>query len=64
MLSLLLQGSHEVAAPEPTLGSYAPADKFRAAVQEAKIGADNDIPHVTADVITKYVTDMQLLGLL
>jgi len=64
MLSLLMQGSHDVEPPEPTLGSYAPADTFRAAVQQAKIGADNDIPHVTADVITKYVTDMQLLGLL
>ncbi len=64
MLDILLHSAHEVAAPEPTLGSYAPADTFRAAVQQAKIGPDNDIPHVTAAVITKYVTDMQLLGLL
>jgi glycopeptidolipid biosynthesis protein len=33
-------------------------------VQEAKIGPDNDIPHVTAPIIIKYVTDLQLLGLL
>jgi fatty acid CoA ligase FadD9 len=34
------------------------------AVQEAKIGPDKDIPHVTAPVIVKYITDLQLLGLL
>jgi hypothetical protein len=33
-------------------------------VQEAKIGPDNDIPHVTAPIIIKYVTELQLLGLL
>ncbi len=61
---LLLHDPDDLQPPEPTLGSYAPADRFRAAVQEAKIGPDNDIPHVTAPVITKYVTDLQRLGLL
>jgi fatty acid CoA ligase FadD9 len=42
----------------------APTDRFRAAVQEAKIGPDKDIPHVTALIIIKYITDLQLLGLL
>ncbi|WP_394328744.1 hypothetical protein, partial [Mycobacterium avium] len=37
---------------------------FRAAVQEAKIGPDKDIPHVSPPVIVKYITDLQLLGLL
>ena len=32
-------------------------------MQEAKIGADGDIPHVSAPIIIKYVTDLQLLGL-
>jgi DNA-binding transcriptional LysR family regulator len=50
--------------PEPTLESVVPTDRFRAAVQEAKIGPDNDIPHITAPIITKYITDLQLLGLL
>ena len=45
-------------------GSFAPTDRFRAAVQEAKIGPDNDIPHVSAPIIIKYVTDLQLLGFL
>ena len=48
----------------PLHGSLAPTDRFRAAVQDAKIGADKDIPHVSAPVIVKYITDLQLLGLL
>lgn len=42
----------------------APTDRFRAAVQDAKIGPDKDIPHVTADVIVKYISNLQMLGLL
>ena len=30
----------------------------------SKIGPDNDIPHVSASIIIKYVADLQLLGLL
>jgi glycopeptidolipid biosynthesis protein len=45
-------------------GSYGPTDRFRAAVRKAKIGPTNDIPRVTPEVIIKYVTDLQLLGLL
>ena len=64
---LLLRNSKQLQPPEPTRGSYAPTDRFRAAVQEAKIGPDKDIPdipHVSAPIIIKYVTDLQLLGLL
>ncbi len=49
---------------KPINGSMAPTDRFRSAVQEAKIGADKDIPHVSAPVIVKYITDLQLLDLL
>jgi fatty acid CoA ligase FadD9 len=49
---------------KPINGPMAPTDRFRAAVKEAKIGPDKDIPHVTAGVILKYITDLQLLGLL
>jgi thioester reductase-like protein len=38
-------------------------DVFRAAVQEAKISADKDIPHLSPTPIDKYVSDLQLLGL-
>jgi amino acid adenylation domain-containing protein/thioester reductase-like protein/non-ribosomal peptide synthase protein (TIGR01720 family) len=51
-------------APEPVQLFRGPTDRFRAAVQEAGIGRDNDIPHVSAPIILKYITDMQLLGLL
>jgi fatty acid CoA ligase FadD9 len=45
----------------------APTDRFRAAVQESKIGPDPtnpDIPHISPEVIVKYITDLELLGLL
>lgn len=61
----LLPLLHNYQRPEtPIRGSMAPTDRFRTAVQDAKIGPDKDIPHVTRDVIVKYVTDLQLLGLL
>ncbi len=61
----LLPLLHNYLKPErPMRGSLAPTDRFRAAVQEAKIGPDKDIPHVSAPIIVKYATDLQLLGLL
>ncbi|WP_063058439.1 carboxylic acid reductase [Nocardia sienata] len=45
-------------------GSIAPTERFRAAVRHAEIGADKDIPHVTPEMIVKYTTDLELLGLL
>ncbi|WP_197509032.1 SDR family oxidoreductase, partial [Mycobacterium sp. E3247] len=60
-------GTQQVEPGEPGRGSLAPTDRFRAAVREAKIGPDSDdpdIPRVSAPVIVKYVTDLQLLGLL
>jgi glycopeptidolipid biosynthesis protein len=64
MLTVLRQHTEDLQAPEPTRGSYAPADRFHAAVRAANIGESNDIPHVSAPVIVKYVTDLQQLGLL
>ena len=61
----LLPLLHNYRRPQrPINGSMAPTDRFRAAVQDAKIGPDKDIPHVSAPIIVKYVTDLQLLGLL
>ncbi|WP_197498637.1 SDR family oxidoreductase, partial [Mycobacterium scrofulaceum] len=61
----LLPLLHNYQKPEkPINGSMAPTDRFRAAVQEAKIGPDKDIPHVSPPIIVKYITDLQLLGLL
>ncbi|MCV7228240.1 carboxylic acid reductase [Mycolicibacterium komossense] len=61
----LLPLIHNYQKPEhPINGSLAPADHFRTAVQDNKIGPDKDIPHLSAPVIVKYITDLQLLGLL
>ncbi|MEB3033651.1 carboxylic acid reductase [[Mycobacterium] nativiensis] len=61
----LLPLLHNYQKPQPPIcGSIAPTDRFQAAVQKAEIGAVNDIPHVTPAVIVKYITDLELLGLL
>jgi len=49
---------------QPLRGAPAPTEVFRAAVQNAKIGVDKDIPHLTAALIDKYVADLRLLGLI
>jgi hypothetical protein len=62
-----LHNSIHFQVAEPRCGSAAPTDRFRAAVQEAKIGLNKnnpDIPHVSPAIIIKYVTDLQRLGLL
>jgi fatty acid CoA ligase FadD9 len=61
----LLPLLHNYQRPEkPVCGAMAPTDRFRSAVQEAKIGPEKDIPHVSALIIVKYITNLQLLGLL
>jgi glycopeptidolipid biosynthesis protein len=63
VLELLSRNSTYLQPAEPMRGSFAPTERFRAAVQEAKIGPNGDIPHVSAPIIIKYVTELQLLGL-
>jgi fatty acid CoA ligase FadD9 len=48
----------------PIRGAVAPTDVFQTAVRVAEIGPDKDIPHVSAALIDKYVTDLRHLGLL
>lgn len=64
----LLPLLHNYQKPQPPIcGSIATTDRFRTAVRSAGIGpdpADPDIPHVTPEIIVKYVTDLKLLGLL
>jgi fatty acid CoA ligase FadD9 len=63
--SSLLPLLHNFQRPQKTsCGAMAPTERFRSAVQDAKVGPDKDIPHVTPPIIVKYVTDLQLLGLL
>lgn len=47
----------------PLRGAPAPTDVFRGAVRAAKIGAGEDIPHLSSALIDKYVADLRLLGL-
>jgi fatty acid CoA ligase FadD9 len=49
---------------KPNRGAIWSVDRFRSAVEEAKIGPDKDIPHISAPIIVKYITNLQLLGLL
>jgi fatty acid CoA ligase FadD9 len=61
----LLPLLHNYRRPEtPICGPVAPAERFRAAVQDEKIGPDKDIPHVSAALIIKYITNLHMLGLL
>jgi fatty acid CoA ligase FadD9 len=56
---------HAYRRPEaPVRGSLAPAEVFQSAVRAAKIGAYEDIPHLSEDLIGKYVADLRLLKVL
>jgi fatty acid CoA ligase FadD9 len=48
----------------PLRGAVAPTAVFREAVRSAKIGPAQDIPHITEDLIRKYLTDLARLGVL
>ena len=53
---------HAYAHPErPVLGALAPTDGFRAQVRAAHVATD--IPHIDADLIRKYASDVEYLGL-
>ncbi|MBB4852735.1 glycopeptidolipid biosynthesis protein [Mycobacteroides chelonae] len=64
MLKILKDHGWDGQPPEPSRGPMAPADRFHAAVRRAKIGSGNDIPQISASIIAKYASDMQLQGLL
>ena len=51
--------------PMPAIaGSSTPAQRFQAAVRVSRITPQGEIPHLSADLIHKYVKDLQLLQLL
>ncbi|MGC0420112.1 carboxylic acid reductase [Embleya sp. AB8] len=61
----LLPLLHAFARPaEPLPGSALPADRFRAAVRAAALDREHDIPHLSQDLITKYVADLRSQGLI
>ena len=56
---------HAYERPEkPVRGAIAPTEAFHSAVRAAKVGADNDIPHLSSELIGKYVSDLRRLGLI
>ena len=61
LLPLLVSFQH----PQPALaGTFAPAQRFQEAVAQNGIGASGDIPHIDQAIIEKYLSDLELLGLL
>jgi glycopeptidolipid biosynthesis protein len=64
VLQMLLMRNGKYLQPEPYQGAYASTDRFRAAVREADIGPNGDIPRVSPPILLKYVTDLQMFGLL
>ncbi|PPJ17620.1 oxidoreductase [Nocardia nova] len=56
---------HAFRRPGPAVpGSALPAERFRAAVRAAGTGPDGDIPHLSRELIGKYVRDLTAAGLL
>ncbi|MWA04856.1 AMP-binding protein [Actinomadura sp. LD22] len=49
---------------EPVNEGIAPAQHFQAAVRETGVAGGRVVPHVTRELILKYVTDLRALGLL
>ena len=55
---------HQLKAPMPaTPGAHASSVRFRADVQKYKVGPDQDIPHLSAPFIKKYLADLRVVGL-
>nr|WP_198151610.1 carboxylic acid reductase [Kibdelosporangium sp. MJ126-NF4]CEL17156.1 substrate--CoA ligase, putative [Kibdelosporangium sp. MJ126-NF4]CTQ91615.1 substrate--CoA ligase, putative [Kibdelosporangium sp. MJ126-NF4] len=60
----LLPLLHAYAHPGEGNVSGIPVDRFRAAVRANKVGPDQDIPHITKELILKYVADLRTLRLI
>ena len=54
---------HSYGQPEePLAGSFIPNPRFQNAVHEAGIGDGGQIPHLSAELIAKYLSDLRYLG--
>ena len=49
---------------KPIRGALALTELLHAEVRAAKVGADKDIPHVSRQLIDKYVNDLPHLGVI
>jgi fatty acid CoA ligase FadD9 len=47
-----------------TPGAAVPATGFREAVRRIGVGSERDIPHLSRELIRKYLADLRLVGLL
>ena len=62
-MTMSSRASHTVTAGS-RFGRISKALGNRPWAMGAKIGPEKDIPHLSASVIVKYITDLELLGLL
>ncbi|GAB1339659.1 hypothetical protein ACE1SV_62490 [Streptomyces sp. E-15] len=52
------RGQDDLDEPVPYL---LPSDRFRVAVRRTGVGAARDIPHLSAELVLKYATDLRRL---
>ncbi|MFF5860239.1 hypothetical protein ACFY8B_32250 [Streptomyces sp. NPDC012751] len=53
---------HGYREPEPAVpGPVIPSDRFRAPVRRTGVGAARDIPHLSAQLVLKYATNLRRL---
>jgi fatty acid CoA ligase FadD9 len=56
---------HQLRTPMPAqAGAHVASQRFHAAVREARLGPDGDIPHLSRELLLKYVDDLACVGLL
>jgi fatty acid CoA ligase FadD9 len=56
---------HQLRTPMPAqAGAHVAATRFHASVREARIGPEGDIPHLSRNLLAKYVDDLSSAGLL
>lgn len=56
---------HQLREPMPaSAGAHVASLRFHAAVRSSGVGAERDIPHLSRELIQKYVSDLKTVGLL
>ena len=56
---------HQLREPMPaSAGAHVASQRFHAAVRQLGVGAERDIPHVSRELLVKYVGDLKTVGLL
>ena len=56
---------HQLREPMPaSAGAHVASTRFHSAVRTIGVGAESDIPHLSRELIQKYVSDLKTVGLL